>query len=321
MQSPEMHLFPLRIARADEIASGVWLFDLRDDGERDLPPFSAGSHISVQVPNGAIRKYSLCNDPAERHRYVIAVKRDAGGRGGSVSLTDGARAGDLLPTSLPENFFPLKPGASSYIFVAGGIGITPILAMIRSLESAGQTRWKLIYCSRAPETTAFLEELSAPEFAGRVRIHHDYGDPARSIDLWPTFEKAGTAHVYCCGPRPLMDGVRDMTGHWNPANIHFESFVDGSALARPEDRPFTVRLARSGEEIEVPAGTTILEALRGAGHSVPASCESGTCGSCRTPLLEGEADHRDMVLTEEERQRNIMVCVSRARGERLVLDL
>ncbi|WP_334151547.1 PDR/VanB family oxidoreductase [Hyphomicrobium sp.] len=321
MQSPETDLVPLRITHIDEIASGVWQFDLRDDSGRDLPPFSPGSHISVQVPNGAIRKYSLCNDPAERHRYVIAVKRDAGGRGGSVSLTDEAGVGDLLPTSLPENFFPLKEGAPSYIFVAGGIGITPILAMIRSLESAGHTRWKLFYCSRAPETTAFLDELGAPEFAGRVKVHHDYGDPAKSLDLWPLFEKAGTAHVYCCGPRPLMDGVRDMTGHWNPANIHFESFVDGSALARPEDQPFTIRLARSGEELEVAPGTTMLEALRRAGHSVPASCESGTCGSCRTRLLEGEADHRDMVLTEDERQQYVMVCVSRARCERLVLDL
>lgn len=321
MSSPKIQLTPLRVTRADQVAIGVWLFELRDAEGRELPPFSAGAHVSVQVPNGDIRKYSLCNDPAERDRYQIAVKRDPDGRGGSVSLTDTVRVGDFLPTSQPDNAFPLKTDASSHIFVAGGIGITPILAMIRTLESMGNTRWKLYYCSRAPESTAFLDVLGAPELEGRVKIHHDYGDPTKSLDLWPVFEKAGAAHVYCCGPRPLMDGVRDMAGHWDPSNIHFESFVDGSALARPEDQPFWVHLGRSGEDIEIPAGTTILEALREAGHQVPASCESGTCGSCRTRLLEGEADHRDMVLTEGERGNQIIVCVSRARCERLVLDL
>ena len=135
------------------------------------------------------------------------------------------------------------------------------------------------------------------------------------------FEKPGRAHVYCCGPRPLMDAVRDMTGHWPSGSIHFESFLDGAAMARAEDRPFKVRLARSGGEVEVPAGVTILEALKRAGHRVQSSCEAGTCGTCKTGLLAGEAEHRDLVLMPDEQGTQVMVCVSRAKSDVLELDL
>jgi phthalate 4,5-dioxygenase reductase subunit len=311
----------LVVAHADTPAEGVRRFELRDPAGAALPPFTAGSHVRVRTPAGAVRKYSLCNAPAERDRYVIAVKRDAGGRGGSVSLVDDARVGDRLAVSAPENAFALVDGAPGYLFVAGGIGITPVLAMIHALEAAGVERWRLVYLGRSAATTPFVAELSTQERAGHVRIHYDDGDPARAFDLWPLFEKPAKTHVYCCGPRPLMDAVRDMTGHWNGANIHFESFVDGAAMARPDDRAFTVTLARAGVEVEVPAGTTILAALRAAGHPVPSSCESGTCGSCRTALVEGEAEHRDLVLAPGEQAGSIMVCVSRARSPRLVLDL
>jgi phthalate 4,5-dioxygenase reductase subunit len=152
-----------------------------------------------------------------------------------------------------------------------------------------------------------------------VIVHHDGGDPARAFDLWPLLEKPGPGHLYCCGPRPLMDAVRDMTGHWPGGRVHFESFVDGAA-ARPDDRPFAVRLARSGRVLEVPVGRSLLQVLRDAGVEVPSSCESGTCGSCRTTLLAGTADHRDLVLFPEEHATAIMVCVSRACGGELVID-
>jgi len=311
----------LVVARAEDAAEGVRLFELRDAAGAPLPPFTAGSHIRVVVPNGSERKYSLCNDPGERDRYVIAVKRDAAGRGGSVSLVDDTREGDRLRASPPENAFAMDERAPSAIFVAGGIGITPILSMIRSLESRGTTQWKLWYLGRSRGAMPFVDGLSAPAFASRVRFHCDGGDPARSLDLWPVFEKPSKAHVYCCGPRPLMDAVRDMTGHWPSGSIHFESFVDGAAMARPEDRAFTVRLARSGVDVPVPAGVTILAALAAAGHRVPSSCESGTCGTCRTRWLEGEPEHRDLVLAPGDRETDIMVCVSRARSDVLVLDL
>jgi phthalate 4,5-dioxygenase reductase component len=229
------------------------------------------------------------------------------------------RAGDLLPVSAPDNAFELDPKASRFIFIAGGIGITPILSMVRHLRSTGRGDFKLYYLSVSPETTAFLSELQ--NLKGQAVIHHDGGDPARLFDLWPVLEKPGPAHIYCCGPRPLMDAVRDMTGHWSPAHIHFESFLDSTSTLKPEDQKFRLRLARSGKILEVDKNQTILEALRAAGHDIPSSCESGTCGTCRTRLLAGEAEHRDLILSDADQAHNIMVCVSRARSEELVLDL
>ena len=311
----------LVIARADDVADGVRRFELRDAGGADLPPFTAGSHLSIEVPGGERRKYSLCNDPSERDRYEIAVKRDTTGRGASVRFVDAVHVGDRLRASLPDNAFALDERAPGAIFIAGGIGITPILAMIRSLEARGATSWKLYYLVRDRASAAFLDVLEGGDWAPRVRVHADGGDPGRSLDLWPVLEKPTRAHVYCCGPRPLMDAVRDMTGHWPTGSIHFESFVEGAALARPEDKPFVVRLARSGGEVAVPAGVTILEALRRAGLRVDSSCESGTCGTCKTGIVAGEPDHRDLVLMPDEQGSAIMVCVSRARSDELVLDL
>jgi phthalate 4,5-dioxygenase reductase subunit len=309
---------PLRVARAYAVAEGIRSFELVQPDGSELPPFTAGSHVKVQTPCGALRKYSLCNDPAERHRYVITVKRDAGGQGGSVSMHDEAQEGHTLPTSVPDNAFALVPQAKAYLFIAGGIGITPILSMIRSFGELPPAPWKLFYLTRSREMTAFADEL--PGLGRHVLIHHDHGDPARCFDLWPALEKPNTAHVYCCGPRPLMDSVRDMTGHWEPRNVHFESFTEGGGV-KADDKPFKVRLARAEREFEVPVGKSILATLREHGCSAASSCESGTCGTCRTTLLEGEADHRDMVLMPEETDTQIMICVSRAKSAQLVLDL
>lgn len=310
----------LRIARICEVAEGIRSFELVQPDGTPLPPFTPGSHVKVQTPGGAVRKYSLCNAPAERERYVITVKRDANGQGGSISMHDDAREGDILPTSPPDNAFPMEDNAKAYLFIAGGIGITPILSMIRSFGELPPAPWKLYYLTRSPESTAFVPELTGSELRRNVHIHHDHGDPSKSFDLWPTLEKPNTAHIYCCGPRPLMESVRDMTGHWSPGNVHFESFNEGGGV-KPDDQPFKVRLARSQITLEVPVGKSILAALREHGCSAPSSCESGTCGTCRTSLLEGEADHRDMVLMPEEMSGQIMICVSRAKSPELVLDL
>ncbi len=308
----------LRVREAGEIAKGIFRYALvRPDGG-ELPAFASGAHVSVRVPNGMIRKYSLCNDPAERGRYEIAVLREPGGRGGSVSMTGGVKAGDEIEVSEPRNDFELVRSPAGYLFIAGGIGITPILSMIRHLEATGG-KFRLFYCTRSAEATAFREELGAPGLRGRVKLHHDGGDPARSLDLWPVLERPAGAHLYCCGPRGLMQAVRDMSGHWSPSAVHFEAFTE-SGEARPDDRPFQVRLARSGAVIDVPAGVTILQALRAAGHEAPSSCESGTCGTCRTRLVDGQADHRDLVLAEEERGDNIMLCVSRALTPLIAID-
>jgi phthalate 4,5-dioxygenase reductase subunit len=313
----EPAMIPRRVTRAERIADDIHLFELCDPAGGELPEFSAGAHVSLRVPNGLIRKYSLCNDPAERDRYIIAVKREAGGRGGSASLIRDIGEGSEVPVSAPANNFALTKSPAGYLFIAGGIGITPIMAMIRQLAATGG-RFKLCYCTRSPATTAFRDELSAPELRGKVKIHHDDGDLAKALDLWPIVEKP-QGHLYCCGPRGLMQAVRDMTGHWSPSAVHFEAFTE-AAEAKPDDRPFTVRLARSGGSVAVPVGKTILEALRDHGLDVPSSCESGTCGTCRTRLISGEADHRDLVLADDERATNIMVCVSRARSDEIVID-
>jgi phthalate 4,5-dioxygenase reductase subunit len=310
-------LIQRRVTRAERIAEDIHLFELRDPAGGELPEFSAGAHVSVRVPNGLMRKFSLCNDPAERDRYVIAVKRELPGRGGSESMIRDVAEGAEVPVSAPANNFALARSPAGYLFVAGGIGITPIMAMIRQLSTTGG-RFKLYYCTRTPDATAFRDELAAPELRGRVKIHHDGGVLAKALDLWPIVEKP-QGHLYCCGPRGLMQSVRDMTGHWSPSTVHFEAFTE-AAETKPDDKPFTVRLAKSGGSIEVPVGKTILEALRDHGLDVPSSCESGTCGTCRTHLVSGDVDHRDLVLSDGERATSIMVCVSRARGGELVID-
>ena len=316
----EPEFTPLRVCAKAEIAQGIFQFDLERTDGAELPAFTAGAHITLQTPAGMRRNYSLCSAPSQRQRYQIAIKREAQGRGGSLGMADGVQVGDALLASAPRNNFELPAEASDLLFIAGGIGITPIMSMLRYLQELGQTTWRLRYLTRDAASTAFLDELRAPPFADKVLIHHDQGDPDKALDLWPLLERPTRAHVLCCGPRGLMDSVRDMSGHWPGEQIHFESFgVDGSAAA--QNRVFRVLLARSGQTIEVGAQQSILEALRAVGVKVASSCESGTCGSCRVGLLQGQAEHRDMVLLDDEKADNIMVCVSRAAGEELVLDL
>lgn len=319
--TPDEDIFlSLRIEKKDEIARDIWRFELTAPNRAPLPSFEAGSNLTVRIPNGMRRTYSLCNDPNEDHRYVIAVKREPHGRGGSVSLVDDTAEGDMLAVSPPKNEFPLDERAKAFILVAGGIGITPMLSMARQLKSEGNRKFQLCYLARDPDGTAFFDELQSDAWRPYVNIHHDYGDPMRSFDFWSLFERPNQAHVYCCGPNALMDTVKDMTGHWPSGSVHFESFGTGSVAAK-ENHPFTIRLQRSGTALDVPADQSILDVLRRANVRVASSCESGTCGSCKTTLCSGEADHRDWVLRDDERQSHIMVCVSRARSRELVLDL
>ena len=316
----EADFFKVRVVRKVELAGGIHLFELHDAQGNALPAFTAGAHLTVEVPGGVRRNYSLCSAPSEAKFYQIAVKRDAAGRGGSISMADDVHEGDLLGISAPRNNFALHPRAEKFLFIAGGIGITPILSMMRHLKMQGHHDFKLIYCTRDAPSTAFLPELTAPEFSQHVQLYHDHGDINNAFDFWPVFETPTKAHVYCCGPRGLMDAVADMSGHWPSGSVHFESFgVDASTYAA--NTAFTVRLQKTGITIGVSSEQTILQALRGAGLRVPSSCESGTCGSCRTPLLAGQAEHRDMVLTDDEKATQIMVCVSRAKSSELVLDL
>jgi phthalate 4,5-dioxygenase reductase subunit len=312
-------MMPLRVTRNEAIADGINLIEFRDRTDQPLPQFSAGAHITIRVPNGLLRKYSLCNDPAERDRYQVAVKREANGRGGSSNLVDTVKAGDELMAVPPVNDFGLPPRAQDFLFIAGGIGITPIMAMIQEVQKQGK-RFRLFYCTRSPETTAFADELSKPEFEGKVIIHHDQGDPACALDLKPILaERKNREHLYCCGPRPLMEAVRHLTDHWSSTAVHFEAFSEAETH-KAGDKPFKVRLARSGRLLDVPVTKTILEVLRENGLEVPSSCETGTCGTCRTKLMAGVADHRDLVLADHERGDTIMICVSRALSDEITID-
>lgn len=314
-------MLTLRVTQAEEVAHDIHMFELRAPDGRDLPSFTPGAHVAVRVPSGVLRNYSLCNEPGDRNRYVIAVKREVDGRGGSINLIDCVKTGDMLAVGNPKNLFALDTDAPSFIFVAGGIGITPILSMVRHIKATTAKSFKLYYLTRSPEVTAFLDEVRAFKAdENEVIVHHDEGNPANTYDLWPVFEEPTKAHIYCCGPRPLMDAVRDMTGHWPDHAVHFEDFGSDLVKPRPDDKPFKVKLVRSGEIYEIPVGETILEVLRSRGVKLASSCESGTCGTCKTKLLSGSADHRDLVLEPAEQADNIMICISRG-TDTLELDL
>jgi phthalate 4,5-dioxygenase reductase subunit len=317
----EARTMVLTVRRKSEIADGVFLFELAASKGGDLPPFTPGSHITVTAPSGQKRRYSLCNDASERERYVIAVKREASGRGGSLSFTREVAEGDRITVEPPANEFEMaKSEPKRFIFIAGGIGITPIRAMMLHCIRHGKENFKLYYFTRTPLVMAFREEFGASEFADKVVLHHDNGDPDQAYDLWPVLEESRGAHLYCCGPRGLMDAVRDMTGHWPDSAVHFEDFV-GASAPHADDKPFEVRLAKSGKSYKVAANVSILDTLRRHGHVLASSCESGTCGTCRCRFTDGEPDHRDLVLADDEKRHDIMICVSRAKSPILTLDI
>lgn len=318
---PDLRELKLTVHSKAQIAVDVFLFELRSPNGSDLPPFTPGAHITITAPSGQKRRYSLCNDSSERDRYLIAIKREYGGRGGSLSITQDLHEGDEVAIAPPGNDFEMSRfEPKSTIFIAGGIGITPIRAMVLHCLRQNKQNFKLYYFTRTPEVMAFREEFLGPEFADKAILHHDNGDPGEAFDLWPILEEQNGAYLYCCGPKSLMDAVRDMTGHWTDSSIHFEDFVGGSAV-RPDDSPFQVRLARSGKSYEVPPGISILDTLKKNGHAPASSCESGTCGTCRVRFVAGEPDHRDLVLSEKQKKTEIMICVSRAKTESLTLDI
>ena len=316
---PDEVFFTVRVASKRAVAAGTVCFELASLDGAPLPAFTPGAHLTVVTPVGVRRNYSLCSDASDTSRYEIAVKRDSLGRGGSMSMVDDVQHGAHLSISAPRNNFELTARANDFIFIAGGIGITPILSMMRHLQRSDGVKFRLYYCTRDVENAAFLDVLR-DEFADRVMLHHDLGDFNNAYDFWPVLETPSRAHVYCCGPKGLMDSVADMTGHWPSGSVHFESFgVDAKALA--ENVAFSVRLKKSARMIDVGKTQTLLEALRINGCTVRSSCESGTCGSCKTGLISGDVEHRDMVLSEDERGNYIMPCVSRAKSGELVLDL
>lgn len=318
-----MSTIDVRVARKTREAEGICSYELvRADGAA-LPPFAAGAHVDVHLPNGLVRQYSLCNVPGETHRYVIAVLRDAASRGGSQAMHDDVDAGTMLTIGAPKNHFPLVE-AERTLLLAGGIGVTPILAMAETLADDGAA-FEMHYSARAPERAAFVERLGASRFAGRVHLHYDSGAAEQRLDLAALLAApAPGTHLYVCGPQGFIDHVLDSArAHgWPAAQLHVEYF--GAAAVDTEgDRPFDVQLASSGKVVTIPAGRTVLKVLAEQGVDIPYSCEEGVCGTCLTRVLAGEPDHRDLYLTDEERAANdqFAPCCSRARTPLLVLDL
>ena len=315
--------FQVRVVKKHAEAEGIASFELaRVDGAA-LPPFSAGSHIDVHLPGGLTRQYSLCNASHESHRYRIAVLRDAASRGGSVAMHDTVQEGDVITISTPRNHFELHP-AQHTLLLAGGIGVTPLLCMAERLANTGAD-FAMHYCTRSPERTAFAAEIAASALAAHVQFHFDAGEPEQKLNLAAALAAPSTdKRLYVCGPTGFIDHVVT-TAHsmgWAPEQIHLEYF-GAPAQDTSGDQGFDVRIASTGQTYAVPADVSVVEALRGHGIDILTSCEQGVCGTCITRVLEGDVDHRDMYLTDEEKAANeqFMPCCSRARGKLLVLDL
>jgi vanillate O-demethylase ferredoxin subunit len=309
----------LRVRAATWEAPGIVSYDLRPPEPGELPPFSAGAHIDLTLGNGLIRSYSLVNPQGERHRYVIAVQKDRASRGGSKWVHENLRPGDLVTAGGPRNNFALNEGADSSLLIAGGIGITPILCMIERLSFL-KKRWELIYCARKRAETAFVERLSS--YGERVRFNFDEEPGGAMLDIAQAVRAApSNAHLYCCGPLPMLAAFEAATVELPRERVHVEYF---SAKEPPAVQGgFTVVLAKSGREFVVAPGKTILDTLLDAGLDVAYSCMEGVCGTCETKVLEGTPEHRDLILTEAERAAGkvMMICCSGSKSERLVLDL
>jgi ferredoxin-NADP reductase len=309
----------LRVDRRTTGAEGVVVLDLRAPDGADLPAWAAGAHIDLRLPGQLTRQYSLCGNPAEPAVWRIAVLREPQSRGGSAHVHDALTEGAEVEVRGPRNHFPLVP-APRYVFIAGGIGITPMLPMIDAAEAAGAS-WELHYGGRSRRSMAFLESLE--EVTGQqVTVH-----PQDEVGLIDLERLLGTPRedtlVYCCGPEPLLLAVEQRCADWPPGALHLERFAPKDVGEPVFTDSFEVELATSGLSLTVPPEKSVLQVVEEAGVSVLSSCTEGTCGTCETTVLSGEVDHRDSLLTPAEQAANdtMFICVSRAACPKLVLEL
>lgn len=309
----DMRLTAIRFAAHE---TNLYEFERPDGGP--LPLATPGAHIDIHLPNGLIRPYSLVETSEAATRYVIGVKRDGAGRGGSVAVHDGLRAGQMLRVGPPRNHFPLVEDAAHTVLIAGGIGITPIRCMARRLITRGRS-FELHYACRERRDVAFRDELSS---LGQAHLHIDAEAGGRFMDVAAIVATAPAgAHFYCCGPAPMLDAFEAATASLDPAHVHLERFAPAKAIAH--EGGFVVALRDTGQEFVIPQGKSILEVLREAGIDIGFSCEQGICGACRVTVLEGEPDHQDMVLSDDEKEQGdaMMICCSGSNSPRLVLAL
>jgi vanillate O-demethylase ferredoxin subunit len=309
-------LLRLRLVRIEYAATAIHVYEFRDPEGSALPPFEAGAHIDLHLGGGLVRQYSLMNAPGERHRYVVAIKRDAQSRGGSVRAHDSLHVGDLIDVSAPRCHFPLDETRGHSVLIAGGIGITPIACMAQRLQALGRP-FELHYSVKRRDEAVPLNGLSA---AG-LHLHVD-DEQGRLLDIAGLVQAApADAAVYCCGPTPMLDAFERAARARPGLAWRVERFTPAAEAAN--EGGFNVRLAASSRDVYVPVGQTILEALRDAGLDVPSSCEQGICGTCETRVISGCPDHRDSLLSDDEKRSNktMMICCSGSLSDELVLDL
>jgi len=314
----------VRVARKRDEADGICSLELLPEQGGVLPAFTAGAHIDVHLSNGLVRQYSLCNPPSDKQRYQIAVLRDPVSRGGSQAVHDLVKEGQVLEISAPKNHFPLAADGRQHLLLAGGIGVTPLMAMAEQLSADGAD-FALHYFARSASKAAFVDRFVASAFASRVHTHWDDApqDPPWSLATLIGKPQAGQ-HLYVCGPKGFMDAVlaAARAQSWTEDQLHCE-FFGGQVVHDASDAAFTVKLASSGLEIQVGPEQTVVQALHKAGVDVPIACEQGVCGTCLTRVLSGVPDHKDLYLTPEEQAANdqFTPCCSRAKTTMLVLDL
>jgi ferredoxin-NADP reductase len=299
-------------------ADEVLALTLADPAGAELPKWQAGAHVDLSVGGGLERQYSLCGDAADSARWRVAVLREPASRGGSEWIHTRLRKGDLIAVRGPRNNFPLV-AADEYVFVAGGIGITPLLPMIESVAAQGRP-WTLVYGGRRAASMAFIDELA--RHGDRVTLWPQDLRGLIDLDSLRGVPRAGVA-VYCCGPEALIEALESRCAMWPTGTLHVERFRPRPGNLEGEDTAFEVVLDRSGISLTVGAGQSIVDAVEAAGVDVDTSCREGTCGTCETVVLDGDPDHRDSFLQPEERASGatMMICCSRSRSARLVLDL
>jgi tetrachlorobenzoquinone reductase len=302
---------------------GINSFELRRQDGAALPAFDAGSHVDLYLGNGMVRSYSLVNSQGETHRYVVGIQRDPASRGGSRYVHDNLKVGDKLTISAPRNNFPLAEAAPHSVFFAGGIGVTPMYCMVRRLAEVGAS-WQLYYSSRTPQHAAYHDGIEAlgRTSGQQVIFNYDQVPGGKMLDLKALIAAmAPTTHLYCCGPLPMLAAFEAACKGRAEETVHVEYFSAREDAAKGGG--FNVVLQRSGKNIFVAEGKTILDALLDAGEDAPYSCMEGVCGSCETKVISGTPDHRDMILTESERKagKTMMICCSGSKSSELVLDL
>jgi ferredoxin-NADP reductase len=316
---PEPSPMALRVESKEAVADEVVLLTLVAADGAELPAWEPGAHVDLLLGADLVRQYSLCGDPDDRHRYRVAVLREPAGRGGSAHVHDTLAPGTLAEVTPPRNHFRFEV-APRYLFIAGGVGITPIRPMLRAADRLGAD-WQLVYGGRTRSSMAFVDEL-VEEYGDRVvvRPHDEHG--LLDLRLLIGLGRPDT-QVYCCGPEPLIAAVEELSAAHDPALLHVERFVPRPIDESLVEQPFEVELRRTGVTAMVAPGRSIIDVAEENGAFVLYSCTEGTCGTCQTTVLEGVPEHRDSVLTPQERSAGdtMMICVGRSAGDRLVLDL